>query len=136
LALALADAMVADGIDRVKFSKGDVPLIVVGGGSVLLADSIVGVSEVLRPANFDVANAVGAAIGTVSGQIDRIYQSTARSRDEILAEAKAEAIDQAVRAGADPRYVEIIDLEDMPIAYMTNPSIRIRVKAAGPLAGL
>lgn len=135
-ALSLADAMVADGIDRVKFSQGDVPLIVVGGGSVILADLIVGVSEVLRPADFDVANAVGAAIGTVSGQVDRIYQSTARSRDEILAEAKAEAIDQAVRAGADPRYVEIIDLEDMPIAYMTNPSIRIRVKAAGPLAGL
>jgi hypothetical protein len=79
---------------------------------------------------------VGAAIGTVSGQIDRIYQSTARSRDEILAEAKAEAIGEAVRAGADPRHVEIIDLEDMPIAYMTNPAIRIRIKAAGPLAGL
>lgn len=135
-ALALADAMVADGIDRIKFSKGDVPLIVVGGGSVLLADSIVGVSEVLRPPDFDVANAVGAAIGTVSGQIDRIYQSTARSREEILVEAKAEAVARAVRAGADPRYVEIIDLEDMPIAYMTNPAIRIRVKAAGPLAGL
>jgi N-methylhydantoinase A/oxoprolinase/acetone carboxylase beta subunit len=135
-ALAIADAMVADAIDRVKFAKGDVPLIVVGGGSVLLGESIVGVSHVLRPDDFDVANAVGAAIGTVSGQIDHIYQSGARSREDILEEAKRDAIEQAVRAGAEPALVEIIDLEEMPIAYMTNPAVRVRVKAAGPLAGL
>ena len=58
----LADAAVADAIDRVKTSRAAVPLIAVGGGSIILADRIAGVSEVLRPPNHDVANAIGAAI--------------------------------------------------------------------------
>jgi len=135
-ALAIADELVADAVDRVKLSKGEFPLIAVGGGSVLLSDVIPGISEVLRPNDFDVANAVGAAIGTISGQVDRIYQTTSRTRDEVLDEARSEAIAQAVRAGADPHYVEIVELEDIPIAYMTNPAVRVRAKAAGPLAGL
>jgi N-methylhydantoinase A/oxoprolinase/acetone carboxylase beta subunit len=135
-AMAAADAMVAEGIDRVKLSKGDVPLIAVGGGSVLLSDLIPGVSEVLRPRDFDVANAVGAAIGTVGGQIDRIYQSASRTRESILDEAMADAVEQAVLAGAEASLVEVVDLDEMPIAYMTNPAVRVRVKAAGPLAGL
>ncbi|MET3292458.1 UNVERIFIED_CONTAM: hypothetical protein ABID98_005155 [Brevibacillus sp. OAP136] len=32
-----------------------------------------GVSEVIRPANFDVANAIGVTIAQVSGQIEKIY---------------------------------------------------------------
>jgi N-methylhydantoinase A/oxoprolinase/acetone carboxylase beta subunit len=135
-AMAIADELVADAIDRVKLSRGEFPLIAVGGGSVLLSDLIPGVSEVLRPADFDVANAVGAAIGTISGQVDRIYQTTSRTREVILDEAMAEAREQAVRAGADARQVEIVELEDIPIAYMTNPALRVRAKAAGPLAGL
>ena len=134
--MAIADELVADAIDRVKLSRGEFPLIAVGGGSVLLSDLIPGVSEVLRPPDFDVANAVGAAIGTISGQVDRIYQTTSRTREVILDEAMAEAREQAVRAGADARQVEIVELEDIPIAYMTNPALRVRAKAAGPLAGL
>ena len=135
-ALAKADEMVADAIDRVKTAKGDVELIVVGGGSVLLSDDIPGVSVVHRPHDYDVANAVGAATGTVSGQVDRIYASANRTRQDILDEAMFEARAQAVKAGADERFVEVVDLEEMPIAYLTNPAVRVRAKAAGPLAGL
>lgn len=135
-AMVIADELVADAIDRVKLTKGEYPLIAVGGGSVLLSDSIVGVSQVLRPGDFDVANAVGAAIGTISGQVDRIYQTTSRTREAILDEAMEDARRQAVQAGADASQVEIVELEDIPIAYLTNPAVRVRVKAAGPLAGL
>jgi len=82
------------------------------------------------------ANAVGAATGTVSGQVDRIYASANRTRQDILDEAMVEARAQAVKAGADERFVEVVDLEEMPIAYLTNPAVRVRAKAAGPLAGL
>ena len=37
-------------------------ILAVGGGSIILADEIPGASEILRPANHDVANAIGAAI--------------------------------------------------------------------------
>jgi hypothetical protein len=41
--------------------------------------------------------------------------------------------DEAVRAGADPDRVEIVALEELPLAYLTTPAVRIRAKAAGPL---
>ncbi len=136
LALRTADEMLAEAVDRVKTAKGEAPLIVVGGGSVLIPDDLPGVSKVLRPDDFDVANAVGAAIGTVSGQVDRIYQQAGRSRQEIIDAVSEEARSQAVRAGADPMGVEIVELEGIPLSYLTNPALRLRVKAAGPLAGL
>ena len=72
-ALARADVMLAEAIDRVKTSKEDRALVAVGGGSILIPDRIPGISEVIRPEHFDAANAVGAAIASVSGQVDRIF---------------------------------------------------------------
>ena len=72
-ALAQADVMLADAIDRMKTSREDCVLVAVGGGSILLPDRIPGVSEIIRPEHFDTANAVGAAIASVSGQVDRIF---------------------------------------------------------------
>jgi N-methylhydantoinase A/oxoprolinase/acetone carboxylase beta subunit len=72
-ALARADTMLTDAIDRVKTSRQDRALVAVGGGSILVPDRIPGVSEVIRPDHFDTANAVGAAIASVSGQVDRIF---------------------------------------------------------------
>ncbi len=131
--LERADGMLADAVDRVKTARGDRPLVVVGGGSVLVPDRLPGVSEVIRPPHHDVANAIGAAIAAVSGQIDRIYHVGESGRDALLAQARDEARDEAVRAGADPGSVEIVELEELPLAYLTTPSVRMRVKAAGPL---
>jgi N-methylhydantoinase A/oxoprolinase/acetone carboxylase beta subunit len=134
--LEAADRAVADAVDRVKVARGDMPLIAVGGGSVLLSNKIPGVSEVYRPDNYDVANAIGAAIGTVSGQVDRIFALGNSSRADIIAEAVEQATQRAVRAGADPKHVEVVGLEEIPLAYLTNPALRIKVKAAGPLGSL
>lgn len=135
-ALAYADRSVADAIDRVKTAKGDLPLVAVGGGSPLLPRRIAGISDVLRPDHHDVANAIGAAIGTVSGQVDQVFRLDRFSRPEVLEQATARAKDQAIRAGADPQRLEIVDLEEIPLAYLTDPALRVRVKAAGPLGSL
>jgi len=135
-ALARADVMLAEAIDRVKTSKEDRPLIAVGGGSILVPDRIPGVSEIIRPEHFDAANAVGAAIASVSGQVDRIFHLGADGRQAILDEAGDEARERAVAAGADPGTVQIIEVEEIPLAYLTSPAIRIRVKAAGTLGGM
>jgi N-methylhydantoinase A/oxoprolinase/acetone carboxylase beta subunit len=132
-ALARADVLLADAIDRVKLSRGAQPLIVVGGGSVLVSDDIPGVSEVQRPEHFDVANAIGAAIASVSGQVDRIFHPGPGGRQAAIDEACDEARVQAARAGADPGRIEIVEVEEIPLAYLTNSASRIRVKAAGPL---
>jgi N-methylhydantoinase A/oxoprolinase/acetone carboxylase beta subunit len=135
-ALAAADAALADAIDRIKTSREDRPLIAVGGGSILVPDRIPGVSEVIRPEHFDTANAVGAAIASVSGQVDRIFHLGAAGRQAAVEEACDEARERAVAAGADPGTVRIVEMEDIPLAYLTSPALRIRVKAAGALGGL
>jgi N-methylhydantoinase A/oxoprolinase/acetone carboxylase beta subunit len=131
-----ADARLADAIDRVKTAKGDRSLIAVGGGSILVPDEIPGVSEIIRPEHFDAANAIGAAIASVSGNVDRIFHIGAGGRQAVLDEARDEAREHAVAAGADPGTVQIVEIEEIPLAYLTSPAIRIRVKAAGALGGL
>ena len=135
-ASSAADAQLADAIDRVKTAKGDLTLIAVGGGSILIPDELPGVSEVIRPEHFDAANAIGAAIASVSGQVDRIFHFGPGGRKAALDEASAEARDHAVAAGADPESVQIVELEEIPLAYLTSPAVRIRAKAAGALGGL
>jgi N-methylhydantoinase A/oxoprolinase/acetone carboxylase beta subunit len=133
VALATAERMLADAIDRVKTSREPRPLIAVGGGSVLVPDGLPGVSEVHRPAHFDVANAIGAAIASVSGEVDRIVNLGSGSRDAAIEEVCDEARARAVAAGASAGSVEVVELEEIPLAYLTNPAVRIRAKAAGAL---
>jgi N-methylhydantoinase A/oxoprolinase/acetone carboxylase beta subunit len=132
-ALRRSDDMLAEAIDHVKTSREDRPLIAVGGGSILIPDRLPGISEIHRPPHHDVANAIGAAIAAVSGEVDRIFHLGGGGRRAAIEEASAEARDRAIRAGADPEHVEIVDIEEVPLAYLTNPAVRIRVKAAGPL---
>ena len=108
----------------------------VGGGSVIMPERLPGVGEIVRPEHFEVANAIGAAIATVSGQVDRVYALTGRSRESVLEEARTEACEHAVRAGADSTRVEVVALEEVPLAYLTTPAIRVRAKAVGPLSSV
>ncbi len=132
-ALATAETMLAEAVDRVKTSREPRPLIAVGGGSVLVPERVPGVSEVHRPDHFDVANAIGAAIASASGEVDRIFNLGPGGRMAAVEEASEEARGRAAAAGASPDQVEIVELEEIPLAYLTNPAVRIRVKAAGPL---
>jgi N-methylhydantoinase A/oxoprolinase/acetone carboxylase beta subunit len=126
-------AMVEDAIDRMKLAAGDVPVILVGGGSVLIHRPLKGASAVIKPEHFDVANAVGAAIAQISGEVDSIVCLDHLSRDEALARAKEEAKDKASAAGADPASVQIVDVEDVPLAYLPSNATRIRIKAVGDI---
>ena len=52
--------MIAIAVDRMKTSATPVPVIVVGGGSILVTGEIEGASEIIKPDHFPVANAIGA----------------------------------------------------------------------------
>ncbi len=127
--------MIEEGIDRIKTNAQPLPLIAVGGGSALLPDKIFGVSEVIRPQHYDVANAIGAAIAQVSGRIDRIYSMSGRRREDVLREAEGQARAEAVRAGADPSSLELVEVEEIPLAYLPSNASRVRVTVAGKLGG-
>ena len=134
-ALACADAMIAAAVDRMKVGQEPRPLIAVGGGSVLVPDDVPGASEVLRPHDHDVANAIGAAIALASGRWEEVVELD-RDRRGALDGACARARDRAIEAGADPAAVEIVELEEVPLAYLNRPTVRVRVKAAGPLGSI
>jgi N-methylhydantoinase A/oxoprolinase/acetone carboxylase beta subunit len=125
--------MFEEAVDRMKTSAEEVPVIAVGGGSILLPEEIPGVSRVHKPDHFEVANAVGAAIAQVSGTIDRVFSLQDRSRDEVMEEARRTAFEEAVRAGADEDSLEVVEVEEVPLAYLPGNAVRIKVKAAGRL---
>jgi hypothetical protein len=134
--MSVADSLLADAVDRIKTARGDQPLVVVGGGSVLVPDELPGVSAIQRPEHFEVANAIGAAIALVSGQVDQIVHPGPGEREAVIEELCGEAKDRAVQAGAEPSAVEIVEIEEIPLAYLTTPAIRMRVRAAGPMGWL
>jgi N-methylhydantoinase A/oxoprolinase/acetone carboxylase beta subunit len=131
--LALVEQRLAEAVDRMKTSPEPIPVVVVGGGSVLLRDSLAGASRLVRPEHFAVANAIGAAIAQVGGEVERVFSLDRLTRDAALDQAKNEAIDKAVAAGATPTSVRIVDVEDIPLPYIPGNATRIKVKAVGDL---
>jgi N-methylhydantoinase A/oxoprolinase/acetone carboxylase beta subunit len=132
-AMARIQEMADAAVDRMKTSAEPIPVIVVGGGSVLIAQPIAGASEMVKPDHFEAANAVGAAIGQISGEVDRVYSLESRSRANALDDAKSEASQKAIDAGANAATVQIVDVEDVPLTYLPGNATRIRVKAVGDL---
>jgi N-methylhydantoinase A/oxoprolinase/acetone carboxylase beta subunit len=132
-ALRRIEERIADVVDRMKTSRDPIPVVVVGGGSILLGDELPGASELIKPPHFAVANALGAAIGQVGGEVDRIFSLDELSREAALAEAKSEAVARAAAAGAGAETVRIVDVDEVPLAYLPGSATRIRVKAVGDL---
>jgi N-methylhydantoinase A/oxoprolinase/acetone carboxylase beta subunit len=120
--------------DRIKASRSDAPVIVVGGGAHLVPKEIAGVSQIIHPGFANVANAVGATVADVSGSVDRNFVYSLSSREECLEEAKNTALNAATRAGADPGRVQISSVLEIPVPYMPGDCTRVIVKATGPLA--
>ncbi|HEX5505374.1 MAG TPA: hydantoinase/oxoprolinase family protein [Thermomicrobiales bacterium] len=126
--------VIADLVDQLKTSAAPVPVVLVGGGSILVEEPIPGAAEVVRPAHAGVANAIGAAIAQVSGEVDHIYPlDGGATREGVLAAARAAATARAVEAGADPAGIEIVEVDEIPLTYLPSNAVRVRVKAAGEL---
>jgi N-methylhydantoinase A/oxoprolinase/acetone carboxylase beta subunit len=102
-ALSTIRSMLAEAIDQVKTSADALPLIAVGGGAFLVPDDIPGITDVIKPPNSAVANAVGAALAQVGG------------------------------VGAVEGTVQIISIEETTLAYMADDSVRLKAKAVGDL---
>ncbi|MEM1261452.1 MAG: hydantoinase/oxoprolinase family protein [Pseudomonadota bacterium] len=125
--------IVTDGVDRMKTSAADVPLVLVGGGAVIIDGQIPGASEVIVPDHAAVANAVGASIAQVGGEIDTVFSYDAIGRDAAMDEAQHAARQAAIAAGADAATITITSIDEVPLAYVPGGSVRLRVKAAGDL---
>jgi len=111
-----------------------IPLLAVGGGALLAPPTIPGISEVIRVEHSDVANAVGAAIAQISGEVDQVFQDM--SREAVLETATEIARQKAVASGADPASLKIVEREDIPLSYLPGQALRARVKVVGAMQQL
>lgn len=121
-------------IDEMKVSDQPVTLLLVGGGSIVCVDALKGVAECIRPPHHDSANAVGAAIAKVSGEVDIIEILEGRDEQAVVEAAQQQAIQAAIARGADPADVAVVEVDKIPLQYVTNKAIRLVVKAVGTLA--
>ena len=95
--------LVEESIDVMKVSSEDIDVILVGGGSILLPETLAGARSVTKPNFFGTANAIGSAISKVSGTYEALIDYNELPRDRALEQAKKEAIEMAVNAGAKTR---------------------------------
>jgi N-methylhydantoinase A/oxoprolinase/acetone carboxylase beta subunit len=130
-ALRTIDLTLEAAVDRMRTRAGAAPVVAVGGGSFLVPDDLPGAAEVIRPPHASVANAVGAAIAQVSGEVDRIVSLDGVTREQAMQRCRQEAVARAEQAGAAAGSAAIVDQEEVPLAYLPSNAIRVRMKAVG-----
>lgn len=133
-AITRIHTMIDNGIDQMKSSREPVPVILVGGGAVLVSRSLKTASVVHRPGHAGVANAIGAANAQVGSETERIVSYRRDPREQVLEEMTKRLTVELELAGADVDTVRIADIEETPVSYMADESTRIRVKMIGDLA--
>ncbi len=131
-AMSIIHREVISALDKIQICQDPLPVVLVGGGAILIQGELAGY-KVIRPHHADCANAIGAAIASVSGEVDLMLPSAGRCREELLEVAKQQAIQKALAAGADPATIAIVELEELPISYTASTILRIKAKAAGTL---
>ncbi|MDC0062688.1 hydantoinase/oxoprolinase family protein [Candidatus Puniceispirillum sp.] len=124
--------MLTETVDCMKTDANETPLLVVGGGAMLCPDSMDGISEVIRVPHAGVANAVGAAMAQISGEVDHVFNNM--SREDLLQKAEHIATDRAIAAGADAASIRVVEVEDLPLAYIPGNAVRARVRVVGEIA--
>ena len=105
-----------------KTSAEPIPVVVVGGGSILLARTrSPAPRELVKPEHFAVANAIGAAIAQIGGEVDKRLR--ARRHDPRRGARGGQGGGdreggRGRRRAATPS--EIVDVEEVPLAYLAG----------------
>ncbi len=133
-ALALSDEALAAALEQTKTSRVVEDVVVVGGGRPLFPpDGVVGTAQVPSPADCEVANAAGAGSAAIGAEAEAVIALDSR-REEAIRAVRDEAADRAVAAGADPEAIEVLDIVEVPLAYLSPPAARLRVRVSAAVA--
>ncbi|KAJ5923349.1 hypothetical protein N7454_008594 [Penicillium verhagenii] len=121
-------------VDRTKIQKGDVDVLIVGGGAPIIRtdEPLAGVRMVRTFKGGEVANAVGAAISRVSGVIDTVVDTSNQTIKEAQDSVVKIAIQKAIENGARTETIQIAEITMLPIQYV-DAKARIVVRAVGEL---
>ncbi|GMM33558.1 hypothetical protein DASC09_052140 [Saccharomycopsis crataegensis] len=106
-------------IDRMRTSPEPVPVLLVGGGSFISPMELDGASKVYRPPYYQVANAIGAAMGKLSAYLHKIeFLGSINEKDEVISRMTKEVTADIVSKGALESSVQIVDLAYDPVPYV------------------
>ena len=130
-AVASIHARLDAAVDRMRTSRDPVPVVLVGGGAILVSRDLPSASEVRVPEHAGVANAIGAAHAEVGLERERIAPQ--RDRERVLADLEAALRSEVIEAGARADSVRVADVEETAIAYMAEDTMRVRMKLVGAL---
>ena len=133
-ALSTMHTMLNQAIDTMRPGGRKLPVILVGGGSVLVSRDLDAATEVHLPENAGTANAIGAAIAQIGGEAEQMLSYRDMPREEAIAHVTDEAVRTALAAGVAKESVRTADIEETPIPYMEEGATRVRVKVVGELA--
>ena len=90
--------------------------------------------NVIKPPHNDLANAVGAAIAQVSGQVSKVILIDDKiDRESAIKQVTDEATKLAVDRDADPNTINVLAVSDMPLSYLPGNNLLINVTVVGDL---
>jgi N-methylhydantoinase A/oxoprolinase/acetone carboxylase beta subunit len=85
-----------------------------------------------RPPHYQIANAYGAALSEIAGQVDCIVQFDKNKENQLMA-LEEKARDLAIQNGAKKETLRIIEKKILPLYYMHEPMYRVLITVAGSL---
>ncbi|MEX0796243.1 MAG: hydantoinase/oxoprolinase family protein [Acidimicrobiia bacterium] len=132
--VAVIKDTIAETLDVMKTAPDPIPVVLVGGGSILVDDSIRGASRVTRPSHAGVANAIGAALSQVGAQVDRVVALEGTTRQEALSAITDEARARCLDAGAKAETIRVVDVDEVPLAYLPSNAVRVTLRVVGDLS--
>jgi hypothetical protein len=119
-------------IDQMKTTAELIPAIFIGGGAMVVpAIDIMGTSEILKPEHFEVGGAVGTTISEIGAYAEGVVDLEVENREEAIANVTERAKENLKLAGGLPETAEVIDIEEIPFAYMPGKREKIRIRIKG-----
>ena len=126
-------SMLNQGIEKMMPSSDPMPVILVGGGAILVADKLEAASEMYCPEHSGVANAIGAAIAQIGGEVESLLCYQDIPREHAIKKISDEAKLIAIHPGADPTRVRTAAIAETKISHKAEGSTRLRIKAVGDI---
>lgn len=99
----------------------------------LLGSLIPGMPTPQHPQFAESATAIGAACAPVHGTAEAIVELGREDSTKLHAQLELRARRQAIRAGADPSSVRMLEAVETPLSYFSEPMARFSVRAVGTL---
>ncbi|MDQ0272787.1 hydantoinase/oxoprolinase family protein [Cytobacillus purgationiresistens] len=123
-----------DCIARLQLKNEELPVVLVGGGSPLLAEQVFGKYEkIYHPAGYPICNALGACFAPLSAEIDKVFWLNNKTKQEEVAKAKNSIIEELRLKGATKESIRLISVEEFPFDYLKGDVLRIRIKGLGEI---